>query len=441
MNELEALVKKHLKGGYEYEIFLKRAFKRKVEVSNEEPENLSASEEVGLSLRVLKDKRVGFAYLSSHREEDVKEAVLRATEMCELQKPDEGNAFPSEKLPPFAVSPYDEEGIKVPFEKKIETAVNMERFAKELDERVAGVRKATLSESEFSVHLVNSYGLEVSYKGTAFTASISVLAKEGEDGAIAWEFRGERFLSRLDWRDMVRDAVFKSTALLSPSPFETKSMPVVFFRDSFAMLVDAFSPMFLGDYLVKGKTLLKGKEGEKVASEKLSLVDDGTLEGGFYTFPYDAEGVPQRKTPLIEEGVFKGFLHSYATALKTGSKPTGNGVRNSYREAPSCGTTNLLVKAGKASLEELLSYYPEVFLVLEVMGLHTVDPISGEFSLGVSGLLYEEGKKVKSVRGITVAGNIMDVLRGVEEVGKDFKLYGGVGSPSVLVKSLTLGGR
>ncbi|AAC07693.1 TldD/PmbA family protein [Aquifex aeolicus] len=440
MDNLENLVKKYIKPGYEYEVFFERVKKLKIEVSNEQVENVSSSEERGIGIRVLKDKRLGFSYTSFLGEEEIKDTVEKAMEMCEIQEPDEANGFIEKLKPSKAVSVYDEESLSIPLQEKMEIPVKMEKYAKELDKRIVGVRKSTLTEVEFEVRSFNSFGVEFGYRGTSYTSMIATLGTENDDSAISWEFRGARRLKNLNWKSMVEDAVFKTVNLLHPSPFETRSMPVVFFRESFAMLLDAFSPMFLGDYLVKGKTLLKDKVNEIVASEKITLVDDGSMEEGFSTFPYDAEGVPTRKNLLIDKGVFKGFLHSLYTARKSSQEPTGNSVRGSYKELPSSGTTNFYLEKGNLSFEELLSYYDEVFLVLEVMGLHTVDTISGDFSLGCSGILYKKGKKDKTVRGITVAGNILDLLKNVEEVGNDLTFYGSVGSPSVLVKKLTLGG-
>jgi len=440
MDNLENIVKKYIKPGYEYEIFFERVKKLKIEVSNEQVENISSSEEQGIGIRVLKDKRLGFSYTSFLGEEEIKDAVEKAMEMCEIQEPDEANGFIEKLQPSNAVSVYDEESLSIPLEEKMEIPVKMEKYAKELDKRIVGVRKSTLTEVEFEVKSINSLGVEFGYKGTSYSAMIATLGTEKNDSAIAWEFRGTRRLRKLNWKSMVEDAVFKTVNLLHPSSLETRSMPVVFFRESFAMLLDAFSPIFLGDYLIKGKTLLKDKVNEVIASEKITLVDDGSMEEGFLTVPYDAEGVPTRRNFLIDKGVFKGFLHSLYTAKKSSQEPTGNSVRKSYKELPSSGTTNLFLEKGALSLEELLSYYDEVFLVLEVMGLHTVDTISGDFSLGCSGILYKKGKKDKTVRGITVAGNILDLLKNVEEVGKDLTFYGSVGSPSVLVKKLTLGG-
>ena len=438
--EMENVVKRYIKPGFEYEVFRQRVKKLKIEVSEEEVENLSSSEESGVGVRVLKDGRIGFAYTSSLDEGSIKDTVEKAMEICELQPPDKGNVFSTELEPSDVESVFDKEGLEVPLEEKIDTTLKLERKAKEMDGRIKGVRKASLTEGTIEVELFNSHGVRFGYEGTYYTSFIATLAQEGQDSSISWEFRGARKLRKLDLDDMIRDAVLKSTSLLNPEPFQTRVMSVLFFRESFAMLLEAFSVMFLGDSLVKGKTLLKGRVGESVGSELLTLIDDGTLEEGFETTPYDADGIRRQKNIVIEEGVFKSFLHSLYTATLEGERPTGNSQRGSYRNLPRSGITNLYLKAGRGDLEDLISSEGEVFLVFDLMGLHTVDPVSGEFSLGASGVLYRNGKPLHAVRGVTVAGNILDLWNKIVAVGGDLKFYGNVGSPSVLVKDITVGG-
>jgi len=411
MKELERSVRKFIKPDYEYELFLQRTKKTKVEISDENLENLSSSEEIGVGLRVLKDNRVGFAYTTQIDEESLKDIVEKATQVSELQNPDPGNRFPREFKISNTESVFDKEGVELPLEEKIDFTLGLEKRAKALDGRIKGVRKAGFTEGIFSLQVINSFGVEFGYEGTYFTAMIAALAQEGEDAAISWEFRGERRFSKLDAEDIAKDVVFKSTSMLNPKPLETKVMPVVFFRESFTMLMEAFSSLFLGDSLVKGKTLLKERVGESVASEELTLIDDGTLEEGFLTTPYDAEGVPRRRNVVIDKGVFKGFLHSLYTSALTDEEPTGNSERSSFRSLP-----------------------------VDLMGLHTADPVSGEFSLGASGVLFREGKPLHAVRGVTVAGNILDLWHKIVAVGSDLKFYGNVGSPSVLVADITVGG-
>ena len=440
MEDLIRTVKENVKEGYEFEIFFQRVKKLKVETSQETLETLSTSEEMGVGLRVLKDKRVGFSYVSNPDRDSIKDALKRAQEMCDLQEPDEGNLFNCDLRTSDVESPYDREGLERDIEAKIEIPLSMEKKAKELDPRVKGVRKSSYTEGEFEVALYNSCGLEFAYKGSFFSAMISTLAQEGQDSAIAWEYRASRYLRDLDVDALVKDAVFKSTSLLNPQEFKTKTTNVLFFRESFAMLLEAFVPMFLGDSLVKGKTLLAGKKGEEVASELLTLIDDGTLDRGFATGPYDAEGVPKRRKFLIKNGRFEGFLHNLYSAKLSEEESTGNAERSSYKSVPSCGITNLYVERGGLSFEELIAMEDEVFLVLELMGLHTADPISGEFSLGASGVLFKNGKPKHAVRGVTVAGNILDLWHKIVGVGEDLEFYGNVGSPSVLVKDITVGG-
>ncbi len=441
MEGIKKTVERFIKPGFEYELFLQRIKKTKIESSDESLENISTSEELGLGIRVLKDKKMGFSYTSSLDEEDIKSALSRAMEMCELQTEDEGNAFVEKFEESDIESVYDEEGVNTPLEEKIEFTINLEKEAKKRDKRIKGVRKSSLTEAVFETHILNSCGVEVSYRGTSYSAMIATLAESNGDSAISWEFRGERKFKKLVIEDIVNDVVFKSTSLLNPEPVETKAFNIVFFRESFAMLMEAFTDIFLGDSLVKNKTLLKGKEGEKVASEKFTLIDDGTLKEGFMTVPYDDEGVKRRKNVIIEKGIFKGFLHSIYSGRLAGKSSTGNAVRGSYRNPPQSGITNLYVEKGERSLEELINVYDETILVLDLMGLHTVDPISGEFSLGASGVLFRNGKPVHAVRGITVAGNILDIWKNIEEVGNDLKFYGNVGSPSVLIKGIMVGGR
>ncbi len=440
MKEIEDLVKRFIKGGYEYEIFHQRIKKTKIEVSDEEIENLSSSEESGVGVRILKDRRMGFAYTTLTDEESIKDVVEKATQMCDLQNPDEGNAFIEELKISETESVFDKEGVSIPLEEKIDFTLGLEKKAKELDSRIKGVRKASFVEGIFQVESVNSYGVSFGYEGTYYTAMIATLAQEDDDSAISWEYRGVRKLRELDAEDIARDVVFKSISLLKPKPLDTKVMPVLFFRESSAMLLEAFSSMFLGDSYVKDKTLLKGKMGEEVANEALTVIDDGTLKSGFSTVPYDAEGVPRKRNVVIEKGIFKGFLHSLYTARLSGDQPTGNSERGSFRSTPVSGITNLYIEPGDKGLQTLLEAEEEIFLIIDLMGLHTVDPVSGEFSLGASGVLFRKGKPVHAVRGVTVAGNILDLWNKIVAVGSDLKFYGNLGSPSILVKDITVGG-
>lgn len=440
MEDIKKLVSKYVKASFDYEIYLEITNRQLIEVSDEKLENLVKAKEAGLGVRVLKENRMGFAYTTDLKEDAIKDCVERAMEICELTPPDEGFSFNCQKPEGHFSCLYDEDAISVPAEDKVDMVVSLEKKAKSLDSRIKGVRKVSLSEKHLETYCHNSCGLEYYCKSTFYRSLISALAEEKGDASISYDYRASRRLKELDLDGMVKDVVFKATSLLHPEPYETKVVPVILFRDVSASLLEAFGSIFLGEALLKDRTPLKGKVGESVCSDEISIIDDGTLSGGYMSFPFDAEGIKTKRNVLVDRGVLRGFLHSLYTAKKLKTEPTGNSLRESFKSLPVCGITNLYIDKKDAKLEDLIGYYEEVFLVLDLMGLHTVDPVSGDFSLGASGIIYKRGQKEKSVRGVTISGNVLELWKSVVKVGSDLTFYGNVGSPSLLIEKLTVGG-
>ncbi len=440
MEDIKNKVLKYAKAGYEVEIYIEKIKKLTIETAEESLENVSKSEEIGVGIRVLRDYKIGFAYTTDIKEGSLKDCLEQAYQACDILPPDEANAFHSGDVRGDLAYTFDYQGVNKSLDEKVQLVLNLEREAKALDSRIKGVRKATLKENIVEVYHFNTLGLDYHYNTSFYVSTVATLAQEGQDSAISYEYRASKTLNGLDFESMVKDVVFKATSQLNPQPFQTCQMPVVLYRESSAMLLEAFSSMFLGDSLIKNKTLLKDKVGEEIASSCLTVFDDATLPDGLMTAKVDAEGIETSRKVVIDKGVFKNFLHSLYTANKTRAHISGNSVRRSFKNLPNSGITNLYIQRGKASLEDLLSYYDQVFLVFDLMGLHTVDPISGEFSLGASGLVYSKGKLSKNVRGVVIGGNIIDLWKNIVEVGSDFCFYGNIGSPSLLIKSLTIGG-
>jgi PmbA protein len=441
LTKLENLTKENAKG-FEYEIFLLKRDTKKISTENGEFEKITSAGDYGLGLRLLKDKKVGFAYTSDLTEESLKALVENLKEITLLMPENPHAVFQTEKGTPLTDSPFDNEGAKIPIEEKIEFVISFERSVMNSHPYIKGTRETTFTENVFEVFFKNSFGVEFSYGGTAYSIVSSALAESPKgDKNITWGYRASRYLKGLDLEDFKRELVQKLIDTLDPQPFESKSLPVLFHREAFAALLETFSDLFSGESLLKNKTPLKGKVGETIAAEGFNLIDDGTLKGGFSTSPFDDEGTIQQKTVLVENGTLKGFFHSLETAKGTNSQPTGNGFRNSFTTPPSAGISNFYLQPVGGNFEELLRSEEEVFVVYDLMGLHTADPISGNFSLGASGALYRNGKKVSAIRGVTVAGNFLELIRNISRIGEDLQFYGNVGSPSVLVKNITIGGK
>ena len=191
----------------------------------------------------------------------------------------------------------------------------------------------------------------------------------------------------------------------------------------------------------KGRSLFAGKVGQKVAAAEVSITDDGAKPDGILSMPFDGEGVPTQRTVLVEKGVLKGFLHNSYTAAKDGVSSTGNAVRGSYQSPPQLGSTNFYLAPGKWKPDAIIKDTGEGFYLTEVMGMHTANPISGDFSLGAAGIWIHNGELTTPVRGMVIAGNILELLERVDAVGSDLRFFGSRGAPTIRVASLTVSGQ
>jgi PmbA protein len=191
-------------------------------------------------------------------------------------------------------------------------------------------------------------------------------------------------------------------------------------------------------------SLLAGLVGEQVASELVTIVDDGRLDDGPSTAPFDDEGVPTSRTPLIERGVLRGFLHNTETARRDNAGSTGNASRPSYRGVPGVAPTNLLVEGGSENADAILERAGRAVYIQDVSGVHSgANPVSGEFSVGATGLRVESGSLGEPLREITIASTLPEVLRRVEAVGSDVRFFpgaGAIGTPTILVSEMTVAG-
>ncbi len=410
-----------------------------VEVKEGKVEKIRSSDKKGLAFRVVVDGRLGFSYTSDVSDDGIRVAIECAKGNSMVASPDEYCfSMPSkaEELFPLADDRYE----LIPVEKKIELAKRLEARAFEHSKKIKRVRKASYSDVFSTVYYMNSNGHSFSYSATNFSLSILLVASEGEDSQMGWDFDSVRYFSDLNPDKVAVRAAESAVELLGARPIKTAKLPVVFKNSVFAELLEAFSPMFLGNNVLRGKSLFVDKLGRDVASRALTIYDDPTVRDGIGSVPFDDEGVPTRKKAIIDRGVLRNYLLDIYSAKKLDMVSTGNGMRASLSSLPQPAVTNLVVERGALSFDGLVKTPEEVIVVTDAMGIHTINPISGEFSIGISGIYYKDGKEVQPVTGMTVAGNVQDLLFGITQVGSDERWLGNVLTPSVLVKELTVSG-
>ncbi len=413
------------------------------------PESVKTSRDAGFALRVIKGKKPGFSYSSGMTDlEHVVRAALEAANHTEedpfLKLPENKNTFSPGKKDksgiPDKMEIFDERVAGMSTEEAFRFASQVEQGARDADKRIKLVRSASASFNSNEILIVNSSGFSGSYSSTSVIAQVMAVAEgEGGETQMGWDFMGSAFLEDVLFAEVGRGAAGKALELLGAKTISPMKAPVIVANSVAAEFLGIFASMLSAESVQKGKSLLAGKAGQEVISKSLSIFDDGLLPRGLGSAPFDDEGVPTSKKGLIEAGVLKGYMHNTYTAAKDGSVSTGNAVKSSLASFPSVGPLNFyLEKAGdgkskNTSLEELFARAGKGLYVTEAMGMHMINPVSGEFSIGVSGLLIEGGRPSHAVKEAIISGNLLDFFKNVEAVGDDLKFYGGTGSPSILI--------
>ncbi|NOY53217.1 MAG: TldD/PmbA family protein [Deltaproteobacteria bacterium] len=423
------------------EVYLLSSRATTIEVKDQKVDAFISANIRGAGLRVIEEGRAGFAFAALSDGSEIDALVQHAVTAAKFTEPDSHNCLPGPtEIPDVDLQLFDSGIAAVPEEEKIARAMTLEQTARERDSRIKVVRKAATHDSEYHVHLLNSRGVDLSFSGTSCSASIMVMADDGTHQEMGWDSDFHRTFSGLDVRKIGRRGADNALQLLGAKAVPTCNVKVLLTPLTAVGFLEVLAAPFSANAVQKEKSLFKDRVGEKVAASTFQLVDNGLLPGGAGTAPFDDEGVPMQCKHLIRNGVLQGYLHNCYTADRAGESSTGNGMRNGYAGMPHVGTTNLYIEAGDLTEEELLRKMDRGLLVTEVMGMHTANPVSGDFSVGVSGLWVEKGRVTHPVRGGAMAGNLIDLLKKIEGIGSDIRFYGSIGSPTLLIGNLSLSG-
>ena len=414
------------------EVYVRTSRNMTVEVRGRELDSMQSSVDFGYSIRVIRDKRLGFSF--SNDAGDAISVAERAVEASRWTEQDDCLDLPG----PAAHQPlqiFDPAVGALSEDEAVGKALAIEDAALNLDRRIKKVRKASASCSTAGVLIVNSKGLEKEYSSTACAAQITVVAEEGGEGRMGWDSDGGRFLEDIDFEAVGRKAASRALCLLGSKKIEATRAAVVLDNSVAVEFLGIFSSLLSSEFVQKGKSLLAGKKGERVISPLIAMVDDGLMARRLGSRPFDGEGVPAFRNNLIEEGVLRGYMYNVHSAKKEGVSSTGNAARAGFSSLPSVGPSILHIAASGATASEkdLPAMIGRCLYVVDAMGIHTANPVSGEFSIGVSGVWIENGEAKYPVKEAVISGNILDFFGRVKAVGDDVRFYGNMGSPSLLV--------
>ncbi len=428
-------------GASDAESFFNRSRSTTVEVSGKKVESVKVREGSGIGVRVLVGERLGFSHTSDLSNSGIERVAKEAVANAESGFPDSYNRLPAPMGEYAKIERFDPDLASIGVDRRIDRAMAMESAALAYDKRVAKVRQSTVFDMSFEVNLLNSKGVSLWHRGTSCNASILAVAEADGDAQMGWDFQPSFYFNQLQVEQVGKSAGKRAVDLLGAKQIETATVPIILDSPVASEFLGAIGHALMADQVQKRKSFLANKVGQKIASVHVTIIDDGMFDKGIAPAPADGEGVPSRRTVLVESGVLKGFLHNTYTAARDGVESTGNGVRSSYASLPEVGASNFYLAPGTVTRDGLIASCPRAFLVTDAMGMHTVDMVSGDFSVGASGLWIENGKVKFAVRETTIAGNVRDILVNIETVAHDLKFYSRYGSPTILVKNVVVSGK
>jgi PmbA protein len=408
-----------------------------------ELETLKEAGSRGAGLRILIGKRTGSAYTSDLSREGIAKMVASAIELAEVTTEDPHLGLPDpEELGSIqgdlALYCNDIAALETPF--KIELARQAEAAALDADPRIVNSEGASFDSNLSRQVFANSRGFAGEYRTSSCSLSAVPVAKQGDSMERDYWFSLARGFAQLEKpADIGRIAAQRAVRRLGAVKVETQKVPVVFEPFAARSLLGNIFEAVHGESIYRQASYLAGKLGEKVASEKLTVIDDGTIPGLFGTSPFDDEGVPTRRTVVIEKGVLQSYLTNTYTARKLGMKTTGNAARGITGNA-GIGHGNLFLEAGDKTPEEILRAIPNGFYVTELIGFG-VNIVTGDYSRGATGLWIRNGELAFPVSEVTIAGNLLDMLGDLAYIGSDLEFRGATAAPTLCIGEMTVAGK
>ncbi len=425
-----------------YELFYSASRRLSIEAEGGAVEDYKFAEPYGAALRVIVDGGMGFSFSTRPDDTAVAQMVTAAVDGARNSTPDEHYAFagPAGSLPDPGPL-YDPVVESTPIEEKIKRALAVEEGALSADPRVVRVRSARYAETAYEVFIMNSLGLSARYKKSVVSASLTATAEQKDEQEMGYEADYSITYAGIDPALVGKRAGIAAVERLGARKAPTGTFRALLTNEVAAELLGVLSSSFLAENVLKGKSIMAGREGTRVFSELITVIDDGVMKGGVASAPVDDEGIARGRSELVGGGVLKGFLYDLLSARRAGKNPSGCAGRDGIASPPMPGTSNLYIVPGTTEPDGLLCETGSGVVITELMGVHTANPVTGEFSVGAAGFVCEGGKKKYPFKEGAVAGDLLSLFDRIVGVGSDLRFFGGVGAPSLLVEGLDISGQ
>jgi PmbA protein len=408
-----------------------------------EVETLKESGAKVMGVRVFMGKRAASTYTSDFSAGGIDQLVNSAVSLAKITSEDEFGGIPEKELLGSIsgdLDLYHPDVYSLSTADRIDYARRAEKAATSADSRIANSEGGSFDAADGRKILANSHGFVGEYKRSYCSVSAVPVAKD-ENGNMQRDFwySVARSIKLLENPEQVgRIAAERTLRRLGAKKAKTAKVPIIFDPMVSRALLESIADAVNGDSIYRGASFLAGKLGQKIAGENVTIVDDGTMKGGFGTSPFDGEGVPTRRTVVIEKGELKSYLLNTYTAKKLKLSTTGSASRG-LAGTPGIGVGNFFLQPGSRSPQQILADVPDGLYVTEFLGFG-VNLVTGDFSRGASGMWISGGQFAYPVEEITVAGNLKDMLFHISEIGSDLEFRGSVACPTLRIDGMTVAG-
>lgn len=428
----------------EVEISLSKGLTDSVEVRNQKIESLKSATDYGLSVKVIQNHKLGFSYSTSIKDQDIKTTIDNAIKSAPFTGKDKYLGLPKKQTKTSKnLDLIDQNIIKLTGAQRLKLAQQIEKAAYAYDKRIKKTESVSFESGVTEDWIMNSQGIYTHSRSTYCGGSAEVIAQDKKNMEAGGAYRYAIHLKDFDPKVVGKKAAKNGVSMLGSKKIKTGKKTLLLENTVGVDLVSVIVPMLVAENVQKNKSLLKGKKGKIIASKIINLIDDPFLKRGLGSYLYDSEGVKATKKHLIQDGKLKTYFYDTYTAKKDGLKSTGNSSRGSIKVEQGIGPSNLFIEPGEKSEEELIKGIQDGMYIKSLMGLHMVDTISGNFSVGASGYLIKDGQLDHPINEVAIAGNLIDFIKSITEIGNNLLFLpadGSIGSPSLVIEDVIVSG-
>lgn len=427
-------------GADDCDCFIETGRELSIRVRNGKIETIERATSAGMGIRFFSKNRLGFGFTTDFSGRAVRDLIERCRAFALAATPDPYSGIPERQTIRFDDLEIDDPTIdRRPLAEKVDFAVGCEAAAFGTDSRIRHAYATTYEEQKGRIIIARMGSEPVFYDATSYEAFCAPIAEEGSEKRMGVWTSDARFFDDLEPAEVIGQVAAKrAIALLGAKTPPTRKASVVFDQLTGSEVVGEFFKSLDGERALRGMTFLRDRVGQRVGSDLATLVDDGRIPRKLGSRPFDAEGIPTRRLAAVDRGHLRSYFYDHRSATKAGAS-TGGNARRGFSSTPQIGENNFYLVPGKTDRDGLVAGIEEGLLVTRMLGFG-VNLTTGDYSRGAEGLWIKNGKIDHPVDGVTVAGNLADMLMQIEAVASDLRFFGRIGSPTFVVREMTIAG-